>query len=75
MNAPVNVGVVGAVILRKGFNDGGRLLCSGRIVEVHERVTVYFLLQNRKLPPDLVYIQYGFGCRHAEKLNRVVVEV
>jgi hypothetical protein len=52
MDTPVNVGVVVQVVVRDGVDDRPRLLRRRRVVQIHERLPVDRLVQDRKVPAD-----------------------
>jgi len=53
MNPPVNVGVVGPVIVIERLYHLRRFLGSGCVIQVNEWFALYFLVQYRKILPVL----------------------
>ena len=52
MNTAMDIRIHGIIFFRNSINDTTRLLGRGRIVEIDERLAVYFALQNRKIVSD-----------------------
>jgi hypothetical protein len=55
----VNIGVLGGVIAIQGVDNDLGLLTGGTIVEIHQWLPMDFLLENGKIPSDLVHVPYG----------------
>ncbi len=68
VHTPVDVGVVLRVVADEGIDHGLRLLAGGRAVEIHERLAVDFLVQDREVLADTLDVPVGVG-DHAVSLT------
>ena len=69
MHAAMDIGVVFGVAAHHRVDDGLRLLCRGGVVEIDERLAVYFLTQDREVAPDFLDVESG--CDAAASNDRV----
>src|SRR5690606_29166732 len=63
MDTSMNIGVDAFIIAIQCINYALRFLRGGRIVEVDQRLSIYFLMKHRKLRTDIVYyylVLYSF---------------
>ena len=52
VEAAMNVGVVVLIIIPERIDDRARLLRCRRVIKIDERMTVHFLMEDRKILPD-----------------------
>jgi hypothetical protein len=57
MDASVNIGVLFAVIELQAVDHGLRFLAGGRVVEINQELSVDFLMEDREVPPDFLYVE------------------
>ena len=69
MHAAMDIGVVFGVAAHHRVDDGLRLLRGRRVVEIDERLAVYFLAQDREVAPHLLDVESG--CDAAASKSRV----
>ena len=55
----MDVGVLRGVVPLDRVDHGPRLLAGGRVVEIHERLAVHPLLQDREVPADAFHVERG----------------
>ena len=60
MHAPMHVGIVALVVADDRIGHGSRLLGCGSIIQINELVSVYLLIQDWEVSPDLFYVVAGF---------------
>ena len=59
VNAAVDVGAVHFVEAADGIDDRERLLRGGGAIQVHQRLAVDVLLEDREILPDLLHVETG----------------
>ncbi len=59
MHAAMNVGAIHFMKFANGFDHRVRLLRRGGVVQIHQRLAVYGLLQDREILPDAFDVEAG----------------
>ena len=54
----MNVGIIGQIVVVNRVNNDLRLLRRGRVVQVHQRLAINLLFQDREILPNLLYIEF-----------------
>ena len=57
VHAAMNVGAIHFVELANRFDHRVRLLRRGRVIQIHQRLAVYGLLENREILPDPFHVE------------------
>ncbi len=58
VDAAMNVGVVGRVVVLQGVQHGARLLGGGGVVEIDERLAAHLLAQDGEVVADALHVEH-----------------